>query len=345
MERNTRTVPQQDGGDFVMAYRAFVSSTFEDLKDHRSHVITALRKAGFSVDPMEDWTAAASEPKHFSQERVQGCDLIILLLAFRRGHVPDGEKYSITQLEYQAALALGTDVLVFMLDEKAPWPRRFDDLDKDPEMKRWRAELMERKGVSFFSLDPQSIEVGPALTRWIEEKGIKGGAHRGFDVPRSLSTVDRKDLRFGISLGWQLGRYEFVYGPDFPEARAAHPSIEAEISSALSQDAFPHSVLEMNYQRLVGSVLSYYGMTSLGKHAAILVGIAGMRVSLVGSSTNKTHNAEMERLGFSAIEEIDPMILNDKRRFYKALLERKPKAVVEVLEVIDSFGKSAKESA
>ena len=89
-----------------MPYRAFVSSTFEDLKEHRSHVITALRKAGCSVDPMEDWTAATSEPKHFSQARVQGCDLFVLLVAFRRGHVPSGEQLSITQLEHQAALAL-----------------------------------------------------------------------------------------------------------------------------------------------------------------------------------------------------------------------------------------------
>jgi hypothetical protein len=48
------------------AYKAFVSSTFEDLKAHRAFVIGALRSAGFSVDPMEDWTADADEPRRFS---------------------------------------------------------------------------------------------------------------------------------------------------------------------------------------------------------------------------------------------------------------------------------------
>lgn len=115
-----------------MAYRAFVSSTFKDLKDHRAHVILALRRAGVSVDPMEDWTADSDEPKKFSQKRVEGCHLCILLVGFRRGHVPEGEKLSITQLEYQAAVKLGTDVLVFMPKEDAPWPRQFDALDKDP---------------------------------------------------------------------------------------------------------------------------------------------------------------------------------------------------------------------
>ena len=80
-------------------YKAFVSSTYEDLKDHRAHVINALRKAGIFVDPMEDWTSSNDEPKAFSTKRLEGCDLCILPVAFRRGmrsgrggkkHYPDG---------------------------------------------------------------------------------------------------------------------------------------------------------------------------------------------------------------------------------------------------------------
>ena len=40
------------------SHKAFVSSTFEDLKEHRAYVIKALRDAGIHVDPMENWTAA-----------------------------------------------------------------------------------------------------------------------------------------------------------------------------------------------------------------------------------------------------------------------------------------------
>ena len=70
-----------------MAYKAFVSSTFEDLKDHRAHVIRSLQRAGFFVDPMEEWPADSEEPKRFSQDRLSGCDLCVLLIAFRRGYV------------------------------------------------------------------------------------------------------------------------------------------------------------------------------------------------------------------------------------------------------------------
>lgn len=157
-----------------MGYRAFVSSTFEDLKAHRDHVIKALRNAGIFVDPMEDWTAATHEPKDFSQDRVRSCDLCVLLVGFRRGHVPANGFMSITQLEYQAALKSGMDVLVFMLEEQAPWPRKFDELDKDPEIRPWRKELLEHRGVGFFSHDPRSIKIEPALTRWIAKKSQEG---------------------------------------------------------------------------------------------------------------------------------------------------------------------------
>ena len=159
-----------------MAYRAFVSSTFEDLQEHRAHAIRSLRQAGFTVDPMEEWTADSDEPKRFSQDRLEGCDLCVLLVALRRGHVPEDEDRSITQLEVEAAKARGIDVLVFLLDEKAAWHREVDELEKDPEIRRWRAELREHHGVSFFGLEPATLKIAPALTRWLAKQAPRAGA-------------------------------------------------------------------------------------------------------------------------------------------------------------------------
>ncbi|MGE3976462.1 MAG: DUF4062 domain-containing protein [Nitrospira sp.] len=116
-------------------HKAFVSSTFVDLREHREHVIRSLRRAGFFVDPMEDWTADNDEPKKFSQDRLDGCDLCVLLVAFRRGFVPDGETRSITQMEYDTAVKEGIDILPFVLGEDAAWPRKFDELAKIQEYK------------------------------------------------------------------------------------------------------------------------------------------------------------------------------------------------------------------
>jgi hypothetical protein len=147
--------------------KAFVSSTYEDLKDHRAHVIDALRRAGVFVDPMEYWTAESDEPKQFSQERLDGCNFCVLLVALRRGYVPETESRSITQLEYDAAIAQGMDVLVYLLDESARWPAKFNELDSDPEIRAWRTSLEQSHGRELFGSDPASVDIAPAITRWV----------------------------------------------------------------------------------------------------------------------------------------------------------------------------------
>jgi hypothetical protein len=37
-----------------ISFKAFVSSTYKDLKEHRAHVSRTLRRSGIVVDPMED---------------------------------------------------------------------------------------------------------------------------------------------------------------------------------------------------------------------------------------------------------------------------------------------------
>ena len=88
---------------------------------------------------------------------MDGCDLCILLVAYRRGHVPIGEMASITQLEYREAMAQGIDVLVFLLAANEPWQDEWNELANDAELIRWRGELAERRGVSTFHPNPDSI--------------------------------------------------------------------------------------------------------------------------------------------------------------------------------------------
>lgn len=154
----------------MMTCIAFVSSTYEDLAEHRQHVIDKLRSSGIHVDPMEDWTAASSAPTALSKQRVVDCDLCVLLVARRRGHVPRGEDRSITQMEYRQAMGLGIDVLPFLLHEEAEWDSGFDEQATDPALTEWRSELSERHTVSKFGKKPESIEVLPAIVRWLQEK-------------------------------------------------------------------------------------------------------------------------------------------------------------------------------
>lgn len=150
-----------------MAAKVFVSSTYVDLKEHRQRVIAQLRKAGYQVDPMEDWTSDADEPTRFCLERLHGCQACVLLVGFRRGFVPTGQERSITQMEYHRAIDLGIDVLPFLLDDGVTgWPDPYDDRTKDPQLKEWREYIGLHHGVERFTADPASIAVLPAFSRW-----------------------------------------------------------------------------------------------------------------------------------------------------------------------------------
>jgi hypothetical protein len=153
-------------------YKVFLSSTFEDLKDHRDCVIKSIRKYGFEVEPMEEWAANPGEPSSLSVERVRDCDLCILLVAYRRGFVPDSDKKgrSVTQMEYDCAVENGIDVLVFMLGEDEAWRPSLNDLDKDPGICQWREYLRNQHTVEFFQPDPESLKVAESLGHWERDR-------------------------------------------------------------------------------------------------------------------------------------------------------------------------------
>ena len=128
-----------------MAVKVFVSSTYIDLKAYRQRVIAQLRRAGYHVDPMEDWTSDADEPRQFSLDRLDGCQACVLLVGFRRGFVPEGQARSITQMEYDHTIDRGIDVLPFLLDDGVTgWPEPYDDRTKDPQLNAWREHLRLR---------------------------------------------------------------------------------------------------------------------------------------------------------------------------------------------------------
>src|SRR6185312_11845428 len=100
--------------------RVFISSTMRDLANERAEVIRRLEEmnlnpiaAGSSLLPSGEnsWDRLVSA--------IEGCDLFVLILGETYGWIPnsgpmaDKEK-SVTELEFEAARAIGLPVLVFV---------------------------------------------------------------------------------------------------------------------------------------------------------------------------------------------------------------------------------------
>lgn len=167
--------------------RIFVSSTSEDLAEHRAAAIQGLRRLGHEVVAMEDFTAVGSYPVDRVLELVRESDAFVMLIAWRYGFVPTptnqeglpkdsvpGET-SITEYELLAAKEKNLPISVFLLGENAPWPPHYIDgfagQGSVDQILRLRTQLMNDYVVSFFSTPG---EVESAVTAAIANTRISG---------------------------------------------------------------------------------------------------------------------------------------------------------------------------
>lgn len=136
--------------------RIFVSSSFEDLKEHRAAAIRVLRQIGHEVLAMEDLTAASAAPLSKVLDMVDRSEAYVGLFAWRYGYVPGanvdpvtGQQVatagsqppvpaphaqvpivenakpgvtSITHYEYLRARQRKLPIMAFLLDEQYAWP-------------------------------------------------------------------------------------------------------------------------------------------------------------------------------------------------------------------------------
>lgn len=104
----------------------FLSSTSEDLRDHRSTVSDALARLGQFVVRMETFGAKPNKPLAACREEVAQSDALIVVVGHRYGWIPskadggDGKR-SITWWEVQWALDAKKPVYAFMIDPKVAW--------------------------------------------------------------------------------------------------------------------------------------------------------------------------------------------------------------------------------
>jgi hypothetical protein len=183
--------------------RIFVSSTFEDLREHRAAAIRVLRQLGHEVLAMEDMVAGSQTPLNRVIEMVDRCEAYVGIFGWRYGYGP-GAQYdappvsstdpaglavpvpapvvkgatygetSITHYEYLRANERSLQILAFLLDDSVPIPPVFvDGFDRSrpgapadtTRIRQLREQLQAEKVVAWFS-SPSDLEarVAAAIT-------------------------------------------------------------------------------------------------------------------------------------------------------------------------------------
>ena len=148
----------------------FISSTSEDLKQHRKVVESLILGAQWHPVSMEHFPSDPRRIVQLCREEVGKCDLVILIQAFRRGWVPrpdqggDGNT-SVTGWEIKGANdhVPPIPVLSFLADDS--WPRKLCDLEPDAVqwVERFRGDL--HRTAKFFPWEQEPLSQFRALVR------------------------------------------------------------------------------------------------------------------------------------------------------------------------------------
>ena len=183
--------------------RAYLSSTFADLVDHRERAARALRSLKIEVITMEDYVASDERPVDLCLADVESVDLYVGLFAFRYGYIPktqNPESRSITELEYRRAVDRGIPRLIFLVPEDAQWEMPFIDAmaeggDRGERIRKLRATLASERLLSTFTTpDELAAVVTSSASRWLLSRQIER-ANREQSDPASGATSSAAELR------------------------------------------------------------------------------------------------------------------------------------------------------
>jgi len=119
-------------------YKVYISSTYQDLKEHRKQVIDFFGKKtikeNFDLLSMEGYVADDTEPAMECINDVKDCNIYILILANRYGFIPpknNAEQLSVTEIEYNTAVMDPQKIiLAFFADETDPQFTPDNDADE-----------------------------------------------------------------------------------------------------------------------------------------------------------------------------------------------------------------------
>ena len=132
--------------------KIFVSSTFEDLEEHREEIIHNLIKINRSFNAMEYFGSSPDQPVNYCKKKVNECDYFILLVGMRYGSKTESGK-SITEIEYEEALKKQKNIHIYIIDENEHLilPKNVDKGDDAKKLVDLKKRLTQNHICQYFS--------------------------------------------------------------------------------------------------------------------------------------------------------------------------------------------------
>jgi len=135
-----------------MKKTVFISSTYEDLKKHRSKVWDLLQKYQVDIRGMEEFGARTDNSLKTCINESELSDIYIGIIGMRYGSIDKNSGKSYTCLEYEAAYEKDREILFFTIDEtdsKVP-PIFVDTGDRREKLDSFKKLIKDRHTVASY---------------------------------------------------------------------------------------------------------------------------------------------------------------------------------------------------
>ncbi len=152
--------------------KAFISSTYQDLKEYRKATANALSQFKIEILGMEWLGARDEDPTTAMLTEIEKCDIFIGIYAFRYGYIPPNSTISLIEQEYLQAKKSDKFILCFMLDDDTPWQtKNIDSVDSLSKLKNLKTRIQQERVVEYFtSPDNLAMKVANAIGRYTQEQ-------------------------------------------------------------------------------------------------------------------------------------------------------------------------------
>jgi hypothetical protein len=152
-------------------YQVFVSSTYEDLKEHRDQAVKTILRMGHLPVGMEMFNAADSTQWEIIKRHIDNSDYYVVVLAHRYGSLDPEDGISYTEKEYNYALEKGVPCLGFVIDSNVSWPpsliAKGDDIVK---LDAFKAKIKSRMVSFWTSSDNLALHISASLSEVFNTK-------------------------------------------------------------------------------------------------------------------------------------------------------------------------------
>lgn len=170
--------------------KAFLSSTYIDLIEHRKSAVDTLKRMGQDVGQMEVFGARPEEPLKACLSEIEACDIFIGIYAHRYGYQLPQSQISITETEYDYATEHKKPIFCFMVDENFAWPPKM--IEEHPaKLKLQNFKQRISAAVvwdTFTSPEVLGLKIATSVGSYIGKKSQKDGVAQD-SAPPDLSSL------------------------------------------------------------------------------------------------------------------------------------------------------------